>query len=203
MLVSGPDFYYATAVRGQRLAMNIIKSAIPEVLIIEPKRIADARGFFSELFHGDRYESAGIKGPFVQDNVSQSGHGVLRGLHLQFPNPQGKLISALAGRILDVIVDVRRGSPSFGRHVSIELSAENGIQAFAPRGFAHGFVVLSEQAQVFYKCDSFYSPKDEIVVRWDDPVLGIDWKVDQPRISPRDQEGLLLADIALLPPYEP
>jgi dTDP-4-dehydrorhamnose 3,5-epimerase len=183
--------------------MNIIKTAIPEVLIIEPKRIADARGFFSELFHADRYVSAGIKRPFVQDNVSQSGHGVLRGLHLQFPNPQGKLISALAGRVLDVIVDVRRGSPSFGRHVSIELSAENGRQAFAPRGFAHGFVVLSEQAQVFYKCDSFYSPKDEIVVRWNDPVLGIDWKVDEPQLSPRDRAGLLLADIALLPPYEP
>jgi dTDP-4-dehydrorhamnose 3,5-epimerase len=183
--------------------MNIIQTAIPEVLIIEPKRIADARGFFSELFHADRYASAGIKDPFVQDNISQSGHGVLRGLHLQFPNPQGKLISTLAGRVLDVIVDVRRGSPSFGRHVAIELSAENGRQAFAPRGFAHGFVVLSEQAQVFYKCDSFYSPKDEIVVRWNDPALGIDWKVDQPRLSPRDRAGLLLADIALLPPYEP
>ena len=203
MLVSGPDIYYATAVRGQRLAMNIIKTAIPEVLIIEPKRITDARGFFSELFHADRYASAGINDPFVQDNISQSGHGVLRGLHLQVPNPQGKLISLLAGCVLDVIVDVRRGSPSFGRHVAIELSAENGRQAFAPRGFAHGFVVLSEQAQVFYKCDSFYSPKDEIVVRWNDPVLGIDWKLDQPKLSPRDQAGLLLADIALLPPYEP
>ena len=181
--------------------MNVIATTIPGVVIVEPKRFGDARGFFTELHHAQRYAATGVAGPFVQDNLSRSSRGVLRGLHLQCPNPQGKLITVLSGRILDVVVDVRRGSPSFGKHVAAELSFDNGRQMFAPRGFAHGFVVLSEQADVFYKCDSVYSPKDEIVLRGNDPALGIDWRVSEPLLSQRDLEGLSLADIANLPPY--
>jgi dTDP-4-dehydrorhamnose 3,5-epimerase len=183
--------------------MNIIKTAIPEVLIVEPRRFTDARGYFSELYRAERYAEAGIARPFVQDNHSRSSRGVLRGLHLQYPNPQGKLVCALSGRILDVMVDVRRGSPTFGKHVAVELSGENGRQLFAPRGFAHGFLVLSEEADVFYKCDCAYSPADEIVLRWDDPALGIAWPAGTPSLSPRDAAGVNLADAPRLPPYEP
>lgn len=183
--------------------MHVIETAIPGVIVVEPKRFADARGFLSELHHAERYAAAGIAGPFVQDNLSSSRHAVLRGLHLQCSNPQGKLITVLSGRILDVVVDVRRGSPSFGEHVAVELSFDNGRQMFAPRGFAHGFVVLSEHADVFYKCDSIYSPNDQIVLRWNDPALGIDWLVGEPQLSERDQAGLALADIAQLPLYAP
>ena len=181
--------------------MDIIKTAIPGVKIIQPNRFADARGFLYELHHAERYASVGIADPFVQDNFSKSTHAVLRGLHLQRSNPQGKLITVLSGRILDVVVDVRRGSPSFGMHVAVELSGDNGRQLFAPRGFAHGFVVLSEQADVLYKCDNVYSPDDQIVLRWNDPALGIDWLVSEPRLSERDRAGLALADIAQLPLY--
>jgi dTDP-4-dehydrorhamnose 3,5-epimerase len=181
--------------------MDIIKTAIPGVSIIEPNRFADARGFLCELHHAERYASAGITGPFLQDNFSRSKHAVLRGLHLQRSNPQGKLITVLSGRILDVVVDVRRGSPNFGRHIAVELSGDNGRQLFAPRGFAHGFVVLSEQADVLYKCDNFYSPDDQIVLRWNDPALGIDWLVGDPQLSERDHAGLALADIVQLPLY--
>ena len=183
--------------------MDVIKTAIPGVIIVEPKRFVDARGSFCELHHAERYASVGIAGPFVQDNISSSKYGVLRGLHLQYPNPQGKLITVLSGRVLDVVVDVRRGSPNFGKHVAVEMSRDNGRQLFAPRGFAHGFVVLSEKADVLYKCDSLYSANDEIVLRWNDPALGIDWCVREPELSDRDQAGLALADIAQLPPYPP
>jgi dTDP-4-dehydrorhamnose 3,5-epimerase len=183
--------------------MDIIKTAIPGVIVVEPKRFGDARGFFMELYRTERYAAAGIALPFVQDNFSRSARGVLRGLHLQNPNPQGKLIGVISGRILDVMVDVRRGSPTFGKHVAVELSGDDGRQLFGPRGFAHGFVVLSEQADVFYKCDSAYSPADEIVLAWNDPALGIDWPVKEPQLSPRDAAGVRLADIAQLPPYEP
>ena len=121
--------------------------------------------------------STASRGPFVQDNLSRSAYGVLRGLHLQNPMTQGKLVTVLRGRVLDVAVDVRVGSPTFGRHVAVELSEENRRQLWVPRGFAHGFVVLSESADFFYKCDELYSPKDELVVRWNDPALGIAWGV--------------------------
>jgi dTDP-4-dehydrorhamnose 3,5-epimerase len=183
--------------------MDVIRTAIPGVTIIEPKRFADPRGFLSELHHAERYASAGIAGPFVQDNFSRSNHAVLRGLHLQLSNPQGKLITVLSGRVLDVVVDLRRGSPSFGKHVAVELSGDNFRQLFAPRGFAHGFVVLSEQADVLYKCDSIYTPNDQIVLRWNDPALDINWLVRDPQLSERDQAGLALADIAQLPHYVP
>ena len=182
--------------------MNVVKTTLPGVLIIEPKIFGDARGFFMETFQAARYAEAGIAGPFVQDNLSRSAYGVLRGLHLQNPGPQGKLVTVLKGRVRDVAVDVRRGSPNFGQHVSVELNDENRRQFWVPRGFAHGFVVLSETADFFYKCDALYSPSDEMVVRWDDPALGIDWGVAAPSLSARDAAGRPLADIDNLPIYQ-
>jgi dTDP-4-dehydrorhamnose 3,5-epimerase len=181
--------------------MNIIATALPEVLIIEPKLFGDRRGFFLETYHFPRYAEHGIARSFVQDNMSRSSHGVLRGLHLQNPFTQGKLVTALRGRVLDVAVDVRVGSPNFGRHVAVELSEENHRQLWVPRGFAHGFAVLSETADFFYKCDEVYSPKDEISIRWDDPAIGIDWGVDNPSLSAKDAAAPLLADVKNLPIY--
>lgn len=183
--------------------MNIIKTDIPDVLIIEPKIFGDPRGFFFETFRVDRYSAVGAGGPFVQDNLSRSSRGVLRGLHLQNPNPQGKLVSVTRGRVLDVAVDVRVGSPTFGRHVAVELGDENFRQMWIPRGFAHGFTVLSESADFFYKCDALYSPSDEITIRWDDPDLNIDWRTPAPVLSTRDIAAPLLKEIQRLPRYEP
>src|ERR1700749_5156007 len=187
--------------RTVRFPMIVNKTEIPDVLIIEPKLFGDQRGFFLETFQVERYQSHGIKGPFIQDNLSRSAHGVLRGLHLQNTETQGKLVSALRGRVLDVAVDVRVGSPNFGRHVAVELSDENRRQLWVPRGFAHGFVVLSELADFFYKCDDLYSPKDEIVVRWNDPVIGIHWMVENPSLSAKDAAAPLLSETRNLPVY--
>lgn len=181
--------------------MNVIKTDLPEVLIIEPKLFGDQRGFFLETYQFERYAQSGVAQPFVQDNLSRSRHGVLRGLHLQNPGTQGKLVSALRGRVLDVAVDVRIGSPNFGRHVAVELSEDNRRQLWVPRGFAHGFAVLSETADFFYKCDALYSPKDEISVRWNDPAIGIDWGLADPSLSPKDADAPLLADVKNLPRY--
>jgi dTDP-4-dehydrorhamnose 3,5-epimerase len=181
--------------------MNVIETAIPGVLLLEPKLIGDERGFFLETYKADRYTSLGITGPFVQDNLSRSAQGVLRGLHLQNPRTQGKLVSVLRGRVLDVAVDVRRGSPTFGQHVAAELSESNRRQLWVPRGFAHGFLVLSETADFFYKCDDVYSPADEIVVRWNDPTIGIVWGNDCPSLSARDSIAPLLAKINNLPTF--
>jgi dTDP-4-dehydrorhamnose 3,5-epimerase len=182
--------------------MNVIQTEIPEVLIIEPKVFRDERGLFFEAFKADRYASHGVSGPFVQDNMSRSTYGVLRGLHLQNPKCQGKLVSVLRGRVLDVAVDVRRGSPTFGKHVAVELSDDNPRQFWVPRGFAHGFAVLSEIADFCYKCDEFYSPSDEITVRWNDPAIGIAWGLDSPVLSARDATAPLLVDVRGLPSYE-
>ena len=181
--------------------MQVIATELPEVKIVEPKLFGDSRGFFLETFQAARYAEHGIPGPFVQDNLSRSAHSVLRGLHLQNPGTQGKLVSVLRGRVLDVAVDVRRGSPRFGRHVAVELSEENRRQLWVPRGFAHGFVVLSETADFFYKCDNPYSPRDELTVRWNDPAIGIDWQVTAPQLAPRDAGAPLLAEIDNLPVY--
>jgi dTDP-4-dehydrorhamnose 3,5-epimerase len=181
--------------------MNIIATDLPEVLIVEPKLFGDQRGFFLETYQLTRYIDFGISRPFVQDNISRSSYGVLRGLHLQNPRAQGKLVSALRGRVLDVAVDVRLGSPNFGRHVAVELSEENRRQVWVPRGFAHGFVVLSETADFFYKCDDLYSPKDEIAVRWNDPAIGIIWGVERPSLSAKDVAAPLLSEIENLPVY--
>jgi dTDP-4-dehydrorhamnose 3,5-epimerase len=181
--------------------MNVIATDLPEVLIIEPQLFGDERGFFLETYQLARYHAVGIGRPFVQDNMSRSDYGVLRGLHLQNPLTQGKLVSALRGRVLDVAVDVRLGSPNFGRHVAVELSEENRRQLWVPRGFAHGFVVLSETADFFYKCDNPYSPDDEISVRWNDPAIGISWGVESPSLSAKDAAALPLSDIKNLPVF--
>jgi dTDP-4-dehydrorhamnose 3,5-epimerase len=184
--------------------MNIIDTAIPGVLIIEPEIFGDRRGFFLETFQAERYASHGIARPFVQDNLSRSARGTLRGLHFQNPKPQGKLVTVLRGAVRDVVVDVRVGSPTFGRHVVVDLYDENRRQLWVPRGFAHGFVVRSDSADFFYKCDELYSPADEKVLRWNDPDLGIDWGADAPLLSPRDSEGKSLKQLAgLLPHFEP
>jgi dTDP-4-dehydrorhamnose 3,5-epimerase len=181
--------------------MHVISTEVPHVLIIDPKLFGDQRGFFLETYQSMRYAAHGISRPFVQDNLSRSAYGVLRGLHLQTPLTQGKLVSVMRGRVLDVAVDVRVGSPHFGRHVAVELSDENRRQLWVPRGFAHGFVVLSETADFFYKCDELYSQKDEIVVRWNDPAIGIRWGVDAPSLSARDAAAPLLSEIKNLPAY--
>ncbi len=181
--------------------LGVIRTAIPDVLVIAPKVFGDQRGSFSETYHAERYAALGIDRPFVQDNLSRSARHVLRGLHLQHPNSQGKLVSVLRGRVLDVAVDVRLGSPTFGRHVAVELDDENRRQMWVPRGFAHGFLVLSESADFFYKCDAFYSPADEIAVRWNDPALGIAWGIEAPSLSPRDAAAPPLAAVRNLPRY--
>ena len=169
--------------------MNVIATTIPGVLILESKLFGDSRGFFTELYQMDRYAASGIKRPFVQDNLSRSGKGILRGLHFQNPKPQGKLVTVLRGSVLDVAVDVRIGSPTFAQHVMVELNDENRRQLWIPRGFAHGFIVQSETADFFYKCDEFYSPANETVLRWNDPRLGIDWGCVAPLLSERDRAG--------------
>jgi dTDP-4-dehydrorhamnose 3,5-epimerase len=181
--------------------MNVIATALPEVLILEPRLFGDQRGFFLETYQLSRYAEHGIGRPFVQDNLSRSSHGVLRGLHLQNPFTQGKLVTALRGRVLDVAVDVRVGSPRFGRHVAVELSEENRRQLWVPRGFAHGFVVLSDTADFFYKCDDLYSPKDEVSIRWNDSAIGIDWAIEAPSLSAKDADAPLLRDVKNLPIY--
>lgn len=183
--------------------MNILQTEIPGLLIIEPKIFGDGRGFFAETYQADRYAKAGIAAQFVQDNISRSGRDVLRGLHVQNPRPQGKLVTVLRGAALDVAVDVRIKSPTFGRHVTVELTDENRRQFWIPRGFAHGFIVRSESADFFYKCDDFYSPADELVVRWDDPELGIDWGCANPQLSKRDREARGLRELQdRLPKYD-
>jgi dTDP-4-dehydrorhamnose 3,5-epimerase len=181
--------------------MHVIATDVSDVLVIDPKLFGDQRGFFLETYQSTRYAEHGISRPFVQDNLSRSTYGVLRGLHLQNPMAQGKLVSVMRGRVLDVAVDVRIGSPYFGRHVAVELSEENRRQLWVPRGFAHGFVVLSETADFFYKCDEFYHPKDEIVVRWDDPAIGIKWGVENPSLAVRDAAASLLSEVKNLPVY--
>jgi dTDP-4-dehydrorhamnose 3,5-epimerase len=182
--------------------MEVTLTTIPGLIILTPKRFGDKRGFFTEMFNARRYGELGLTKPFVQDNLSHSSRGVLRGLHLQNPKTQAKLVSVLHGSVLDVAVDARVGSPTFGQHVAVELSEENGRQFYVPAGFAHGFVVLSEFADFFYKCDDFYSPQDELVVRWDDPALKIDWRVSNPSLTPRDAQAPLLAEVRGLPAYE-
>ncbi|HSL23670.1 MAG TPA: dTDP-4-dehydrorhamnose 3,5-epimerase [Vicinamibacterales bacterium] len=166
--------------------MRVVPTELPGVLLIEPDVHRDNRGFFLESFHAAKYDALGIRGPFVQDNHSLSGPRTLRGMHLQLREPQGKLVRVLEGEVLDVAVDVRRGSPAFGRWVATRLSAGNFRQCFVPPGFAHGFYVLSDRAQVEYKCTSFYDPASEIGIAWNDPEIGIEWPDDRPVLSPKD-----------------
>lgn len=183
--------------------MNLIETDLPGVLMIEPKVFGDERGFFMESWNGRRYEEAGLPGRFVQDNLSYSKGGVLRGLHFQNPNPQGKLVSVLRGEVFDVAVDIRIGSPTFGRWTGTTLSAENKRQLYVPPSFAHGFVVTSEAALFFYKCTDYYAPASEGTVVWSDPEIGIEWPVAEPIVSDKDRIAPQLREMPedVLPRY--
>ena len=181
--------------------MNVIATEHPEVLIIEPRVFGDDRGFFFEAFSADRYEKAGVSGTFVQDNVSRSVKGTLRGLHFQDPKAQGKLVSCGRGAVWDVAVDIRKGSPHFGKWVGVELSEQNRRQLWVPPGFAHGFCVLSDSADFFYKCTEYYAPECDAGVAWNDPDLGIPWPVKEPLLSPKDAKLPRLKDAPRLPVF--
>jgi dTDP-4-dehydrorhamnose 3,5-epimerase len=176
--------------------MNVIPTDIDGVLIIEPKVFGDQRGYFLESFSAKRYAEVGIKGPFVQDNVSFSSRGVLRGLHFQNPHGQGKLVSAPIGEVFDVAVDIRKGSATFGKWVGVHLTADSGRQLWIPPGLAHGFVVLSEKALFSYKCTDYYAPQAEHAILWNDPDIGIKWPImDNIQLSPKDLNARRLCDI--------
>lgn len=177
--------------------MNLQKTEtdINDVLIIEPKSFPDERGFFRETYHREKYCSLGIEKVFVQDNHSFSKHGVIRGLHYQLQKPQAKLIYVISGEILDVAVDIRKSSPTFGKHVSVILSTDNCRQLYIPEGFAHGFSVLSESANVIYKCSDVYNPGDDLGILWSDREIGIDWKIENPIVSEKDRQNPLLKDM--------
>ena len=169
--------------------------ALPEVLLLEPEVFSDARGSFLETYHAERYREAGLPDLSAQDNLSRSSRGVLRGLHLQNPRPQAKLCQVLEGMIWDVVVDVRVGSPRFGQWAGVELRADRPTQLYVPAGFAHGFCVLSDGALFAYKCSDVYQPDAELVIRWNDPDLAIDWPLDAPIVSPRDAAAPSLREI--------
>lgn len=183
--------------------MNVRKSSLPEVLIIEPRVFGDSRGYFLETWSQRRYGEHGIPEHFVQDNVSKSRHRVVRGLHLQHPGGQGKLVSVHYGAVYDVAVDVRVGSPTFGRWFGQELTEENHLQLYIPPGFAHGFCVLSETALFAYKCTAPYAPEHELGIAYDDPDIGIEWPVTEPIVSERDQRNPRLGAVerSRLPQY--
>ncbi|MCK8120365.1 dTDP-4-dehydrorhamnose 3,5-epimerase [Pseudoalteromonas sp. 2CM32C] len=177
--------------------MKIIDTSIPEIKIIEPKVFGDERGFFLETFQAKKYQAViGENLTFVQDNHSRSSKGVLRGLHFQKTKPQGKLVRVVTGEVFDVAVDIRKGSPTFGKWEGVLLSGDNKRQFWVPPGFAHGFVVLSDTADFEYKCTDFYDPNDEGAIKWDDPDIAIDWPFDfEPSLSAKDELAGLLKDL--------
>lgn len=175
--------------------MKIIKTALPGALIIEPQVFGDARGFFYESYNKAKWQDAGIEADFIQTNVSRSARGVLRGLHYQWPNPQGKLVSVLEGEVYDVAVDIRRGSPTFGQSAGVMLTADNHRHFWVPEGFAHGFCVLSEFAIFTYQCTALYDAQSDAGIRWNDAALGIDWPISEPLLSDKDSKTPLLADV--------
>jgi dTDP-4-dehydrorhamnose 3,5-epimerase len=181
--------------------VNVIQTAIPDVLMIEPVVRGDARGFFVEVWHEERYRSAGIDLPFVQDNHSRSGRGTLRGLHYQIQQAQGKLVRVAAGQVFDVAVDLRRSSPAFGRWVGTILSGENHRQLWVPPGFAHGFYVMSDSADLLYKCTDLYAPQYDRTLQWNDPEVGVEWPLSglAPLLSAKDQAGVPLRDAEVYP----
>ena len=184
--------------------MKFNATEIPEVILVEPDVHGDERGFFLETWHRRKYAEGGIGVDFVQDNHSRSRSGILRGLHMQLRNPQGKLVSCVEGAVFDVAVDVRVGSPTFGRHVTATLSAQNHHQLWVPAGFAHGYCVTTETAQFEYKCTDFYDPDDELTIAWNDPALAISWPIESPLLSAKDEAGEPLADVQhRLPRYDP
>jgi len=172
--------------------LNVLPTELAGVVVIEPVVFRDPRGFFVETYHAERYGAAGIDAGFVQDNHSRSERGTLRGLHAQQKFPQAKLVRVIEGEIWDVAVDIRLGSPTFGRHVAVTLSADDQRQIFVPTGFAHGFYVLSERAQIEYKCTNYYRLEDELHILWNDPELAIPWPVATPTLSDKDRAALPL-----------
>jgi dTDP-4-dehydrorhamnose 3,5-epimerase len=182
--------------------MQVIPSEHPDVLLIEPDVFHDERGFFMETFHAGKFSQQGLPKVFLQDNHSRSVRGVLRGLHYQLEHPQGKLVRVVSGEVFDVSVDIRKGSPHFGKWVGFVLSEENQHQMYVPPGFAHGFCVLSEQADFMYKCTELYAPGDEYGIAWDDPDIGIDWPRLDYSLSDKDQHYPLLRDADKLPVYK-
>jgi dTDP-4-dehydrorhamnose 3,5-epimerase len=186
------------------VTVKVTALQIPGALLIEPVLFRDHRGLFCETFHAQRYADAGLGERFVQDNLSRSVHGTLRGLHYQEPHAQGKLVMVLEGTVYDVVVDIRKGSPTFGQWQAFDLSSANYRQLYVPPGCAHGFCVTSEQAAVLYKCTDFYSPKDERGIVWNDPALAISWPVTTPLLSQKDQAyGTLAATETQLPLFRP
>jgi dTDP-4-dehydrorhamnose 3,5-epimerase len=181
------------------MPFTVTPTAIPDVLVLEPKVFGDARGFFYESFNArDFAQSTGVETQFVQDNHSKSAKGVLRGLHYQIQHAQGKLVRAVQGRVFDVAVDLRKSSPTFGRWVGVELSAENCRQLWVPPGLGHGFVVLSESAEFLYKTTDYWYPEHERSLLWNDPAIGIEWPIDfEPQLAAKDQAGKLLAHAEL------
>ena len=186
------------------MTLKFTEKSLPGVLLVEPMVFEDDRGYFMETFHKGRYAEAGINEVFVQDNHSQSRRFTLRGLHYQLKNPQSKLVYVIAGKILDIAVDIRKGSPTFGRWTGTLLSGENKRQLFVPGGFAHGFCVLSEIADVIYKCTDLYTPGDEYGILWSDPNIDIVWPIENPGLSEKDAKSPLLKDVPVgdLPKYE-
>ena len=178
------------------MSLQCDPTAIPGVLLFTPKIFGDARGFFLQTYQAREYAAAGLDRVFVQDNLSRSSRNTVRGLHYQLKHPQGKLVSVLRGAVLDIAIDIRRGSPTFGRHVAVELSEDNHRQFYIPEGFAHGFRVLSDTADFFYKCTDFFTPGDEYGVSWCDPDLALPWgDAGTPLVSPKDQKMPRLADV--------
>jgi dTDP-4-dehydrorhamnose 3,5-epimerase len=175
--------------------MKFTETSLPGTVVIEPAVFGDARGFFYESYNEAAYKKAGIDRRFVQSNVSRSARGVLRGLHYQWPNSQGKLVSVLEGEVYDVAVDVRRDSPTFGQWAGVMLSAENHRHFWIPEGFAHGFCVVSEHATFAYQCTALYDRQADAGIRWDDPAIGIDWPITSPSLSEKDAIAPLLADV--------
>jgi dTDP-4-dehydrorhamnose 3,5-epimerase len=175
--------------------MNVITCDSPGLITIEPKVFGDARGFFMESWNQQRYREAGLDWNFVQDNLSFSRRGILRGLHFQNPKGQGKLVYVLQGEVFDVAVDIRKNSPTFGRWHGLILSAENKKQFFVPAGFAHGFAVLSETALFAYKCTELYTPQHEVSILWNDPDIGVKWPLEAPSLSEKDVRGVRLKDV--------
>lgn len=176
--------------------MKVIETDLPGCVVVEPKVFGDARGWFMETWQRERYAQHGIGPDFVQSNLSRSARGVLRGLHYQWPNPQGKLVCVLEGEVYDVAVDIRRGSPHFGRWTAVLLSADNRCQFWIPPGFAHGFVTLSESAMFAYQCSTAYDAAADANLAWDDPDIGIDWPLASPSLSTKDAAAPRLRDIA-------
>jgi len=179
--------------------MKFMETKLAGVMIVEPDVFHDGRGFFMETYRADKYRQGGIEAQFVQDNHSRSAQNTIRGLHAQRRHPQAKLVRALSGAILDVVVDIRRDSPAYLQWLAVELSAENFRQIFIPAGYAHGICVLSELAEIEYKCTDYYDPGDELRIIWNDPSIGIQWPVKVPLLSPKDRQALTLKEQLSLP----